>query len=255
MRIYNGLWVCVMFFLMASLVTWVAPVPLVRGQDKSKSKKPAKAGKTKLANTKSLDLKADQIQASFTKDAEELAGQYYDAGHLDKAKALLESVLAVNPEAPMAVNPEAPNIQRKLDQVKEGILNSNDVELEVSASQGWKATGALVTAKKSLRIKAEGTYRFEVAASGINAAGFPVKDPAEDMVPGVPCGALAGVIFSDGKPGKPFLVGDLLDLTPAESGMLFLKINAPPANKNSGKIKVAISGNVQLERQPARDRE
>jgi hypothetical protein len=248
MRTYSGLWACVTFFLMAFLVAaWVAPVPLVHGQDKSKPKKPAKAGKTKLANTKSLDLKADQIQASFTKEAEELAGQYYDAGHLDKAKALLESVLAVNPEAP--------NIQRKLDQVKEGILNSNDIELEVSASQGWKATGALVTAKKSLRIKAEGTYRFEVAASGINAAGFPVKDPAEDMVPGVPCGALAGVIFSDGKPGKPFLVGDLLDLTPAESGMLFLKVNAPPANKNSGKIKVAISGNVQLERQPARDRE
>ena len=248
MRTYSGLWAWVTFFLMTLLVAaWIAPVAPVHGQDKSKPKKPAKAAKTKLANTKSLDLKADQIQASFTKEAEDLAGQYYDAGHLDKAKALLESVLAVNPQAP--------NIQRKLDQVKEGILNSNDVELEISASQGWKATGALVTAKKSLRIKAEGTYRFEVAASGINAAGFPVKDPIEDMVPGVPCGALAGVIYSDGKPGKPFLVGDLLDLTPAESGMLFLKINAPPANKNSGKIKVAISGNVQLERQPAREKD
>src|SRR5262249_541252 len=151
MRTYNGLWACVTFFLMALLVAaWIAPVPPVHGQDKSKPKKPAKAAKTKLANTKSLDVKADQIQASFTKEAEDLAGQYYDAGHLDKAKALLESVLAVNPQAP--------NIQRKLDQVKEGILNSNDVEVEVSASQGWKATGALVTAKKSLRIKAEGTY-------------------------------------------------------------------------------------------------
>jgi hypothetical protein len=243
MRIYSGLGVFLTVFLTALFVAaWVAPVPVVHGQDKSKSKRPAKTGKTKLANTKSLDTKADQIQASFTKDAEELAGQYYDAGHLDKAKTLLESVLAVNPQAP--------NIQRKLDQVKEGILNANDIPCEINAAQGWQATGALVTAKKSLRIKAEGTYRFEVAASGISAGGFPDKDPNEDMVPGVPCGALAGVIFSDGKPGKPFLVGEVLDLTPAESGMLFLKINAPPANKNSGKVKVAISGNVQLDRPP-----
>jgi hypothetical protein len=243
MRIYSGLWACATVFVLALLVAaWVAPVPAVHGQDKSKSKKPAKSGKKPLGNTKSLDIKADQIQASFTKDAEELAGQYYDAGHLDKAKSLLESVLAVNPQAP--------NIQRKLEQVKEGLLNANDIELEINAGQGWKATGALVTAKKSLRIKAEGTYRFEVAASGINATGFPDKDPVEDMVPGVPCGALAGVIYSDGKPGKPFLVGESLDLTPAENGMLFLKINAPPSNKNSGKVKVAISGNVQIDRPP-----
>ncbi len=250
MRVYSGLWACVTVILMSLLVAaWVAPVPVVHGQDKSKSsKKPAKAGKSKpLANTRSLDLKADQIQSSFTKEAEELAGQYYDAGHLDKAKALLESVLAVNPQAP--------NVQKKLEQVKEGILNSNDIELEVNAAQGWKSSGALVTAKRSLRIKAEGTYRFEAAASGIGAAGFSDKDPNEDMAPGVPCGALMGVIFNDGKPGKPFHVGETLDLTPAESGLLFLKINAPPGNKNSGKVKVAISGNVQLDRQPSRDKD
>jgi hypothetical protein len=75
------------------------------------------------------------------------------------------------------------------------------------------------------------------------------------MVPGVPCGALMGMIFNDGKPGKAFHIGESLDLTPAESGLLFLKINAPPGNKNSGKVKVAISGNVQIDRQPARDKD
>src|SRR6516165_3500983 len=87
---FSKTWAALIVCLAALLATvWTAPVPRVLGQDKSKSaKKSVKGGKGKpLGNTKNLDVKADQIQASFTKEAEDLAGQYYDAGHLDKARS------------------------------------------------------------------------------------------------------------------------------------------------------------------------
>jgi hypothetical protein len=225
-------------------IVWIAPLPPipispVSGQDKSKPKKPAKGSRGKApGNTKALDIQADQVQATYTKEAEELAGKYFDAGQPEKARALLESVLAVNPDAP--------NIQQKLERVKEGVLASNEFEVEVNPSQGWKPTPALVEEKHSIRIKAEGTYRFEMGVGGVTAAGFPEREPAEDMIPGIPCGALVGIIIGEGKTGKPFLIGEKLEnFAPRESGLLYLRINAPVGNKNSGKIKVTISGNVQ----------
>ncbi len=250
MRNFNIAWAGITVSLAALLaMVWVAPVPTVQGQDKSKTtKKSGKGGRGKpLANTKSLDLKADQIQASFTKEAEDLASQYYDAGHLDKAKALLQAVLAVNPEAP--------NIQKKLELVNEGLLNSNDIEVDISPAQLWKPAGAIVIPKGALRIKAEGTYRFEAGASGVTAAGFAEKDPGEDMISGIPCGALMGVIIADGKPGKPFYIGESLDFTPKEGGVLLLRINTPPGNKCTGKLKVTISGSVEADRPPPREKE
>ena len=223
---------------------WITPVPPIplapaHGQGKSTSKKSAKGNRGKPSgNTKALDIQADQVQATFTKEADELAWKYFDAGYPDKAKSLLESVLAVNPEAP--------NIQQKLDKVKEGILTSNEFEIDLNPSQGWKPSNVMVEEKRSVRIKAEGTYRFETGASGVTAAGFPDKDAGEDMIPGIACGALMGVVIGDGKPGKPFLIGELLEnFTPKESGTLLLRINAPPGNKNSGKLRITISGNVQ----------
>ncbi len=226
--------------LAAAVATvWIALVPDVQGQDKSKSsKKPVKGTKAKpLGNTKNLDIKADQLASSFSRDAEELAGQYFEAGHLDKAKAILESALAVNPQSP--------NIQKKLEQVKEGIMNSNDWDVEVNSARGWEASGALVVENRPLRIKAEGTYKFDAGSGNLTAAGFPVNEPGTDMVMGLPCGALIGVIVDGNKQGRPFLVGESLDLTPKEAGMLMLRVNAPAGNKNSGKLKVSISGFIQ----------
>ncbi len=219
-------------------VAWSTQPLLLHAQDKSKTaKKPSKPARTKpLANTKGLDVQAEKIQSSFARDAEELAGQYVEAGHLDKARALLESALAVNPDSP--------NIQKKLDQVKEGILNSNDFEVEVSPVQGWKPSGAVVVENRPLRIRAEGTYRFEVATGGVTGSGFPEKDPETDLIPGIPCGALMGLIL-DGKSNKPFLIGESVELTPKSGGILLLRINAPAGNKNSGKIKVILSGSIQ----------
>jgi hypothetical protein len=235
-------WVAWGTICLAAIVAaaWSRQPPALHAQDKSKTaKKPSKPVRTKpLANTKGLDMQAEKIQSSFARDAEELAGQYIDAGHLDKAKALLESALAVNPDSP--------NIQKKLDQVKEGILNSNDYEVDVSPAQGWKPSGAVVVENRPLRIRAEGTYRFELATGGVTASGFPEKDPENDVIAGIPVGALMGTIIdSQGKSNKPFLIGESVEFTPKSGGMLLLRVNVPAGNKNSGKIKVIISGYIQ----------
>ena len=57
---------------------------------------------------------------------------------------------------------------------------------------------------------------------------------------------LMGIIAAEGKQTRPFLIGEALEYTPKEDGMLLLRINAPPGNKSSGKIRVSISGNVEL---------
>lgn len=217
----------------------ISSIPNVSGQEKSKSsKKSSKTGKSRpSANTKNLDIKADQLASSFTRDAEELAGQYADAGHLDKAKAILESALAVNPQSA--------TIQKKLDQVKEGIMNSNDYDVDVNSARGWEPSGAVVIENRPLRIRVEGTYKFDAGGGNMTAAGFSGNDPATDMVLGIPCGALMGAIVDGAKAGKPFLIGESLDFTPKEAGMLMLRVNAPAGNKNSGKLKVSISGFIQ----------
>ena len=77
----SGWWSCGGVCLLALLAgIWSVPIPDVQGQDKKPSRKSSKAGKKPSANTKGLDAKADQLQTSFTKDAEDLAGQYYEAG-------------------------------------------------------------------------------------------------------------------------------------------------------------------------------
>lgn len=220
----------------------ISPFSAAHGQDKSKSsKKPSKGGKARPpANTKNLDIKADQLQSSFTRDAEELAGQYVEAGHPDKAKLILESALAVNPQSA--------SIQKKLEQVKEGMMNANDVEVDVNSASGWESFGVMVAENRPLRIKAAGTYKFDSGPNSLSAAGFLPKEPNQDMVPGIVCGSLMGLIVGEGgKAGKPFLIGESVDFTPKESGTLLLRINAPAGNKNSGKLKVSISGYVQTQ--------
>lgn len=224
------------------------PSAPVHGQDKSKTtgKKPAgkspKISTKPIANTQTLDVKAQQIQNSFVKDAEDLAGQYMEAGHLDKAKSLLEAVLQVNPQSDKA--------KQKLDQIEESIMSANDFEVDVNPSQGWAPANAMVFTDRPIRFQVDGTYKFDVSTT-ITPEGFADKDQNKDMVSGIPCGALMGIIVTvgaqgqPGKPGRPFIVGEKKEFTPKETGLLFLRVNAPPGNKNSGKLKVQISGYVK----------
>lgn len=200
------------------------------------SKKAAK-GKKPVANVQNLDIRASQIQASFTKEAEELAGAYAETGHLEKSKSLLEQALTLNPEDP--------GLKEKLKKVDELILSSNDFQMQVNAAGGWEETKAMLFKDQPVRFQVQGTYRF-VANTTVGAAGFPDKDPEKDMAPGVPCGALMGVIVAEGnKPGKQFLIGEGGEVKPKETGYLFLRVNSPPECKHVGKLSITISGYVK----------
>jgi hypothetical protein len=227
--------------LLGSFACVALSVPTsAHAQEKSKAAKKANKGtKPKpAANTKSLDAKAEQLQSSFTREAEDLATQYAEAGYPEKARTILESALAVNPQSA--------SIQKKLEQVRDNVMNANVVEIDVNAAHGWDSFGIVVTEKQSVRIRSEGSYKFDTGPNSLTGAGFVQKDPGQDMLPEFPCGALVGmVVIEPGKSGKPFLIGEYLDLIPKESGTLLLRINAPPGNRNAGKLKVAISGHVQ----------
>ncbi len=212
------------------------------GQDDSPGKKTTKktAAKSKkkgaIANVNNLDVRAEELQKSFTKEVEELAGQYFDAGHLEKAKNLLK--------AAQTLNPESPALQQKLKALDEAIISANNFTVDLKPERGWQPAKAIVEKDQAVRFQVEGTYRF-VANATVGAAGFPEKDPNTDMTPGIPCGALMGVVLQpDGKPGKPFLIGEGGDHKPKETGVLMLRVNSPPDCKHSGKLTILLSGHV-----------
>lgn len=210
-----------------------------QGQDKSKTSKSSSSKSKKkgaVANVTGLDARAELAQTTFIKEAEDLAGQYADAGQPEKAKSILQSALALSPQSDV--------IQQKIKKLEESILTSNDFEVEVSPSKGWEPAGQ-VAENRPIRFQVDGNYRFVVNTT-VSGAGFTDKDPVKDMAAGVPCGALMGMILTDGnKTGKPFAIGDGRDYTPKETGLLFLRINSPADNKHTGKLKVLISGYVK----------
>jgi len=55
-------------------------------------------------------------------------------------------------------------------------------------------------------------------------------------------GALIGVYFTDRKLGKPFLIGNEDTLVPEKSGILYVKVNVPPAIACEGIINIGTIG-------------
>lgn len=235
-RLLSGLFVCGVIAATGLLYSTADGQTSSKGSKKSTTKKP-------VANTAGLDGRAERLQSTFVKDAEDLAGEYFDAGHLEKAKVLLKTAISIMPDAQ--------TLKKKLDAIEEEMLSSNEVSAELDTSASWKPTKVLVTEGKAVRIQVVGqgqaapTYRFSVSET-VGPAGFPTTDSNnQDMVGGMPCGALLGAILkSDNKPGRPFLIGEKLEFTPKDSGLLFLRINAPAGNKNNGKLKLTVSGAV-----------
>lgn len=187
-------------------------------------------------NVKAIDVRAQKSQETYIRDALELSKSYEDAGQLEKSKAMLESVLKLNNRVP--------GLKAKIKELNEGILNSNPADFELDTSLGWGEPRALVYKGRSFRVQAAGTYSFVVNQT-LDPEGFPNEDPTKDMTSGVRCGALMGIIITNGKPGKPFPIGQENEVTPKDDGLLFLRINAPAGHKCIGKLKVQLSGYVR----------
>lgn len=227
-------------------LTWIlicatcllAGTPVAWSQDKNKTaRKNTKTPKAKpQANTRSLDQRADSLVNGYVREAGDLADEYLDAGHPDKAMAVLQRA--------SAVNPDDASLKQKMAQIQQQNLTSNETQADVNVGAGWEPAGVVVTEGKPFRAAVEGTYRLEVAGT-VSAAGLLEKDVTTDLIGGIPTGALMGVVLKrDNKPGKPFAIGAGGDFTPKETGKLLLRINAPAGHRSTGKLKVTLSGGL-----------
>jgi len=207
-----------------------------------KGRKPRGKTTRKSASTKSIDVKVQRFQESFVREAAGLANQYEEAGNLVKTRRMLELILKLSPEVK--------GVRAKIKQIDEEMLSANELTVDVDTARGWGQPVAAVFKGQPFRIQAVGDYRF-VTSLPVGPAGFSVADTSRDMAEGIRCGALVGVIVpapeggKKPKPGKPFLVGTGGTITPRESGLLFLKINAPAGHKSNGRLKVRMTGTVR----------
>ncbi len=190
------------------------------------------------AATKSLDVEAEKAQMEYLKSLGALAGKYEDAGDKDKSAEMLRAILQIKPDVQ--------SVKDKLKEYEESVFDENNTVIDVDASNGWTNTGVLVSKDKSIRLEAIGDYKFIINVS-LGPAGYESKDPATDLVSGIPTGALMAMIAPP-KKGKedpsPILIGAGKEFAPQESGILFLRLNTPPGAKCIGKVKVKLSGNI-----------
>lgn len=210
---------------------WLSPevASTARAQSKSKSTK-------KGINVKTLDVRSQKMQAGFLKESLDLARDYESVGELGKARRVYR---ALN-----RLNPKAKEIQDRLKRIDDAILSANAFEIELDTSIGWGVPRARVEKGKPFQVQATGTYRFQ-ASLPVGPAGFSTANPAKtDLAENIRCGALMGLIVANGKPGKPFFVGVKREITPKNSGLLYLRVNSPAGSKCSGRLKVGLGGTV-----------
>ena len=203
-----------------------------KSQAASKSKQSkSTASKSSSPAVRAIDVKAERLQTEFIRNAAQIAKAYSDAGQLEKSKQILQTLLKLNPSLKQ--------VRERIKLLDETILQSNSKQLEIDADTKWSRPVAQVFKDRAFRIKAGGTYKFVTNVS-IDVQGFPEGN--NGLAPGIPCGALMGMIIGNGKPGKPFAVKSGREMTPKDGGLLVLRINAPPGSQCSGKLQIQLSG-------------
>ena len=218
--------------LSTSICLWLLPevTSTARAQSKSKSTK-------KGVNVKTLDVRSQRMQSNFLKESLDLARDYESVGELEKAKRVYSAL--------KRLNPKAQEIQDRLKRIDDAILSANAFGIELDTSIGWGVPRARVTKGKPFQVQVTGTYRFQ-AVLPLGPAGFSTANPAKtDLAENIRCGALMGLIVeANGKPGKPFFIGTKREITPRNSGLLYLRVNSPTGSKCSGRLMVGLGGTV-----------
>lgn len=206
--------------------------------------------KTRPANApelKRLDAKVDEVRESFLRDTTKLILSFEDAGQYERAKMLLESLQKLDPKNQVVNN--------KIAELNRQILDASEFEIDIDPGKSWQPVG-LVARGKLLRIVVTGDYKLLTSITA-TADGAPSDNPAEDMIPHVPFGAVMAVIANpaatDGPNGaqqnnqkpRPFMVGSKYERPAEQDGLLYLKVNVPPGAKCTGRLEAKISGATQ----------
>ena len=227
------------FLALAALIMVAADPAAARAQPAAVKNKPKAL---KEAELKRLDTKMDEFRESFLRDISSLIKSYEDIGQYERSKVLLEAL--------QKLDPQSEPVKEKLAQVKEQILAASEFEFDIDPARPWQAVGAL-SAGTTLRIRVAGEYKLVTTAT-VAADGLAGDNPAEDLIPNVPFGAVMAVIGPAGsaerkndKQPRPFTVGSAYEKPVAADGVLYLKVNLPPGSKCTGRLTARISGATQ----------
>lgn len=195
-------------------------------------------------DVRQLDLQAQQLEQEFLQNLVELATGYEEAGELEKAKETFRTVLTLDPENEQ--------VQARIEELDNRVFEENQTTVDVDVTEGWVNTGILVTKDRPIRIEAQGSYRF-IVNDELGPTGFPTGDPSTQIIDGIPAGTLMGVVFPTSRPQgqggeveqpRPFLIGASREYTPADDGILYLRVNLPAGHRCVGKLVAAFSGNI-----------
>lgn len=202
-------------------------------------------GKARPANPpelKRLDAKVEEVREAFLRDTAKLILSFEDAGQYERAKMLLESLQKLDPSNEL--------VRKKIAELNALMLESSEFEIDIDPGESWQPV-ALVARGKPLRIVVSGDYKL-VASTTATADGAPSGNPAEDLIPHVPFGAVMAVIANPTAGGpqtnqlpNPFKVGGKYERPADQDGLLYLKVNVPPGAKCTGRLKAKISGATQ----------
>jgi hypothetical protein len=188
---------------------------------------------------KRLEAKAEEVRESFLRDTTNLIKSFEDVGQYDRAKVLLEALQKLDPQNDV--------VKTKLTDLSDRILDASEFEVNLELGKSWQPIGA-VEKGKPVRIQVSGDYKL-VANIEAGPDGAPSANPAEDLIPHVPFGAVMGVVAdadatnrSSDKQPRPFTVGSQYEKPADRDGVLFLKVNVPPGAKCTGRLTALVSG-------------
>jgi len=191
------------------------------------------------AEIKRLDVKLEEARTAFLRETAALAASYENLGQLDRALEVLDVL--------RRLDPGNEQVRAKLDELRQRSLDAKEFEVTLDTADSWEPIGA-VAKGRTLRIRVTGDYKLDASLT-TNADGATGTDPQRDLIAALPLGAVMGVIIpppapgqGEAKPPRPFLVGSSFEKPADADGMLFLKVNVPPAAKCVGRLNVTVTG-------------
>ena len=204
---------------------------------------PNAKGRQRPANPpelKRLEAKAEEVRESFLRDTTQLIKSFEDVGQYDRAKVLLEALQKLDPQNDV--------VKTKLTALNDRILDASEFEVNLDLGKSWQPIGT-VEKGRPVRIQVSGDYKL-VTSIEAGPDGAPSANPAEDLIPHVPFGAVMGVVAdadatnrqSTDKQPRPFTVGSQYEKPADRDGVLFLKVNVPPGAKCTGRLTALVSG-------------
>lgn len=232
------------FVRLASAALLLGPLPALVASAQAPALKSRPKPSAPAADVKRLDTQMEKVRETFLRETNQLIDSYEEVGQYERARFLLDAL--------HKLDPANDTIRSRLDKLAEQILDSSSYELDIDPGKSWQPVGRLVK-DQPFRIAVSGESKFTITASA-GPAGMSESNPAEDLVPGVPLGAVMGVVAPPGggrgggeKQPKPFAVGAKVERQADRDGVLYLKVNVPPGTKVTGKFTVAVGGATALE--------